>query len=206
MPARFGPLGQRGGERRLNVAISRAKRECIIVASFEPSMLSVARTKHEGPKLFKLFVEFAFHLSNGQRALADRVLRVVRESRPANTASVNAELPPGYVPLKAQIALALQQRGMTCELDVGTSEFKVPLAVVDRIQPSRYAVAVLCDEGDETCEAFERHVHRPATLRARNWKVVRVTARDWARNSNAVLERIFKAMDIVPAHAAGSRQ
>ncbi|HRI70851.1 MAG TPA: AAA domain-containing protein, partial [Polyangium sp.] len=206
VPARFGPLGQRGGERRLNVAISRAKRECIIVASFEPGMLSVARTKNEGPKLFKLFLEFAFHLSNGQRALAERVLRIVRESRPTSNSPVTSELPPGYVPLKAQIAMALQQHGLTCELDVGTSEFKVPLAFVDRNEPSRYAVAVLCDEGDEMCGAFERHVHRPKTLRDRDWKVVRVTARDWARNPNAVLARILKSMDVVPAHAAGARQ
>jgi len=202
VPARFGPLGQRGGQRSLNVAISAANRECIIVASFEPGMLSVARTKNEGPKLFKLFLEFAFHLSNGQRALAERVLRVVRESRPTSNSPVTPELPPGYLPLKAQIAMALQQHGVTCELDVGTSDFKVPLAVVDRTKPSRYAVAVLCDEGDETAEAFERHVHRPATLRARDWKVVRVTARDWARNPNAVLARIFKSTDVLPVSSA----
>jgi hypothetical protein len=61
VPARFGPIGQRGGERRLNVAISRAKRACVIIASFEPSMLSVARTQNPGPKLFKQFLEFAHH-------------------------------------------------------------------------------------------------------------------------------------------------
>ncbi|TKC94174.1 AAA domain-containing protein [Polyangium fumosum] len=204
VPARFGPLGQRGGERRLNVAVSRAKRECIIVASFEPGMLSVGRTKNEGPKLFKLFLEFAFHLSSGQRALAERVLRVVRESRPTSALSATTDLPPGYVPLKAQIAMALQQRGVTCELDVGTSDFKVPLAVVDSVQSSRYAVAVLCDEGDETCEAFERHVHRPASLRARDWKVLRVTARDWARNSDAVLARIMKALGVESGASAST--
>jgi hypothetical protein len=143
--------------------------------------------------LFKLFLEFAFYLSSGQRALAERVLRVVRESRPASVTSASAELPPGHVPLEAQIAMALQQRGVTCEIDLGTSDFKVPLAVVDPNRPSSYAVAVLCDEGETASDAFERHVHRPAALRARDWKVLRVTARDWARNPEVVLGRITLA-------------
>jgi superfamily I DNA and/or RNA helicase len=44
VPSRFGPLGLAGGGRRLNVAISRAKEECVVVASYEPSMLSVTQT------------------------------------------------------------------------------------------------------------------------------------------------------------------
>ena len=57
VPARFGPLGLVGGERRLTVAVSRAKRECVVVSSFEPSMLSVAGARNEGPKLLRAFLE-----------------------------------------------------------------------------------------------------------------------------------------------------
>jgi hypothetical protein len=67
VPARFGPLGQRGGERRLNVAISRARTACYLVASFDPAALTVANSRHQGPRLFKHFLEFAHHHHHGRR-------------------------------------------------------------------------------------------------------------------------------------------
>jgi hypothetical protein len=118
----------------------------------------------------------------------------VREGAVIGVRATNVGL-PGYIPLKGQIALALQQAGVRAELDVGTSVFRVPLAVQARGDESRYSVAVLCDEGDELMGAFERHVHRPALLRARGWRVVRVTAREWARDANGVLRKIRAELD-----------
>ena len=77
VPARFGPLGQRGGERRLNVAISRARLACYLVASFDPAALTVAGSKHLGPRLFKHFLEFAHLQHQGRRLEAARVLDLV---------------------------------------------------------------------------------------------------------------------------------
>ncbi|MCY0989446.1 exonuclease domain-containing protein [Nannocystis sp. ILAH1] len=189
--SRFGPLGQKGGERRLNVAISRARAECVIVASFEPSMLSVAKTRHDGPKLFKAFLEYAWHLSNGRRTQAERVLDLVRASE---RASYRTDDPGvyGYVSLKAQIASALERRGIQCELDVGTSGFRVPVAVVSASDPARYTLAILCDDGAAPLEVFDAHVQRPQALEARGWKVTRISARDWARDPERVLDRVVE--------------
>ncbi len=66
----------------------------------------------------------------------------------------------------------------------------MPLAVVSREDSTRWAVAVLCDEGDEEAPAVEQHVQRPLALTARGWKVARVTARDWLRNPEPELVRI----------------
>jgi len=193
VPSRFGPLGQAGGERRLNVAISRAKEACFVVASFSPDMLSVASTKHDGPKLFKMFLEYAHHLSAQRRLQAERVLDLVREEPLAATrARVSRAI--DYVPLHVQVAEALRARGLSCELDIGTSRFRVPVAVVDPKEPTRYRVAVFCDEGGDTAGAFERFVHRERVLRARGWTVERVNARAWARNREAELARIVAAV------------
>lgn len=170
------------------MAISRAKAQCYIVASFVPDMLSVASTKNDGPKLFKLFLEFAHHLASQRRAQAERVLDMVREEvgitrlRKANALN--------YIPLDAQIADALRRRGMSVEVGVGTSRFRVPVAVIDPTDAHRYRVAVLCDDGEDDAEAFERFVHRPRVLEARGWTVMRVNAREWMRNPSAVLDRI----------------
>jgi len=199
VPARFGPLGQRGGERRLNVAISRARQACVVVASFAPSMLSVGRSINAGPRLFKGFLEYAWHVSGGRHAQAARVLDAVRETTLAPTATRPVEAMEGYTPLRVQIALGLQRLGLRYELDVGTSDFKVPLAVLRPDDATRYAVAVLCDEGDTgVVDALERHAHHPAVLAARGWKVVRVTSCAWRLDRPGEIARVLAALPTPP--------
>ncbi|MDB4927644.1 MAG: hypothetical protein JWM10_128, partial [Myxococcaceae bacterium] len=198
VPARFGPLGQRGGERRLNVAISRARTECVVVASFEPSMLSVARAAYEGPRLFKAFLEFAWHVSGGRRPQANDVLARVRGAAQEQRAGAAQPTVRGWLPLRVQVAAALQAMGFQVELDVGTSTARIPVAVVDPKDPGRYRLAVLCDEGDDATEAFERWVHRPRVLAMRGWSVLTVDARRWERKRQEVLAEIAAAVAGAP--------
>jgi hypothetical protein len=198
VPARFGPLGQRGGERRLNVAISRAKSECWVVASFPPSLLSVAQSKHLGPGLFKQFLEFAHHKSAGRHKPAEQVLDLVREAR--LSAPLRDRPPPleAYTPLVVQIHDALEKEGVPVQLNVGASRFRVPLAVLDPADPTRFALAILPEEGsadDGTLSAFDRHVHRPNVLRDRGWLVLRITSASWRKRRGDVLRQI---LELVP--------
>ncbi len=213
--ARFGPLGQRGGERRLNVAISRAKQECYLVASFEPSQMMVASTRNEGPKLLRQFLDFAHHMAHGRHAQAQSVLDRVREARLSPNHRQRKLPVEGYTPLVTQIALALEKEGVPFELDVGASEMRVPLAVLAPDDPTRFVLAILTDEGTQSLSAFERHVHRPAVLRLRDWKVLHVTAASWMRRRDEVLEKIFELVpgargalsnDVWKQHRAAARK
>lgn len=195
VPARFGPLGVRGGERRLNVAISRARSECIVVASFEPAQLSVANSRHAGPGLLKRYLEYAHHVSGGRHAQAERTLAFVRESRGPIAATGAVTLPcKRYVPLATQIALALEREGIATEMHVGTSAFRIPLAVVDPQNPTRFRIAVMTDEGDALPSPFELHVHRPLVLTQRGFDVMRVTAVEWRMRQSAVVEDIRRRL------------
>ena len=49
---RFGPINNAGGEKRLNVAVSRARYEMIVFASFEPELLSAMKTDSRGAQVF----------------------------------------------------------------------------------------------------------------------------------------------------------
>lgn len=199
VPARFGPLGQKGGERRLNVAVSRAKQEVIVVSSFDPSMLTVARTKNEGPRMFKAFVEFARHLGEGRRSQAEKILALVNDLDSHTTLSSPSRLSGEVIhtlPLHHQISLALEAEGMKVETLVGTSEFRIPAAIVHPTEPQRYALAILCDEGSVAGEIYEDHVHIPNVLRRRGWSFLRVDAREWHRERSRVLERIRHAMAV----------
>lgn len=193
VPARFGPLGQRGGERRLNVAASRAKQAIHIVSSFEPSMLSVANAKHNGPRLFKGFLEYCQRMAGGRRSEAERVLDVLRGSQLQSHRGV--ELPsPHYVPLKVQLLLALEAEGYSVELDVGDSEFRVDVAVSDPSNPGRYALGLLCEEGSGEFDPFEAHVHIPAVLTMRGWHLLRINALDWGLSKQAILKKIGREL------------
>ncbi|MFT5585253.1 MAG: RecA/RadA recombinase [Cognaticolwellia sp.] len=203
VPSRFGPLGQAGGERRLNVAVSRAKQGCVVVCSFEPQMLSVAHTKNEGPKLLKAFLEFAWDLTHGRRVQADKTLQRVRHGGLGAVAKTRVER-LGVPSLGAQIAMALAPHGVEVDLDVGSSGFQVPLALRNG---DHYTLAVLTEEGHGSGDVDERHVHHPGVLRARGWAVERVNARDWHRDSGAILERLLaRHRDVVERAAQSLRE
>jgi hypothetical protein len=191
VPARFGPLGLRGGERRLNVAVSRARLSCVVVSSFEPGMLSLANSLHEGPRLFKLFLEFAWHLSHGRRAQAQALLtgRPGAGSRTSREPAVR-----GWLPLRVQVAAALNAVGLQTELDLGSSDARVPLAVMDPTDPTRFRVAVLCDDGSGESDVFARWVHTPRVLAMRGWRVVTVDARRWDTQRQAVMAELLAAV------------
>lgn len=192
VPARFGPLGQRGGERRLNVAVSRARQEAIVVASFDPDQLSVARAKNDGPRLFKAYLEYVHHMSGGNRSLAARVLDVVRAAAntPANSMQV---VLPGFVPLAGQIIEVLLAKGIEATAHVGASRFKVDVALEGEAAGRAYRVAILCDEGDADDGAYRR-TQRASLLRRRGWHVVHVDGIEWLADRSAVLARIGRAM------------
>lgn len=195
VPARFGPLGQKGGERRLNVAVSRAKHEVTVISSFDPAMLSVAHTKNDGPRMFKAFVEFARHLGEGRRNQAEKILSLVNDTsqRRASTTKHAAESVQ-TLPLHHQISLALEAAGLQVETLVGTSEFRLPVAIVHTDDAHRYALAILCDDGSALGDTYEDHVHIPNVLKHRGWRHLRVHSREWHRERDRVIERIREAV------------
>ncbi|CAN5519382.1 hypothetical protein BH20VER1_BH20VER1_20800 [soil metagenome] len=192
VPARFGPLGQKGGERRLNVAVSRAKQAIVVVSSFDPSMLSVAHTRHDGPRMFKAFVEFARHLGEGRRSQAEKVLSLVNDVAQRTTVAATAAQGASalFLPLHHQIALRLEAAGLRVETLVGSSEFRLPVAVVHGAESQQYSLAILCDDGACEVDVYEQFVHIPNVLTQRKWRYLRVSARDWHLRRDQTLERI----------------
>lgn len=123
----FGPLNRQGGERRLNVAITRARREMRVFASFRAEQMDLARTPSIGVRDLKHFLEFAEH---GARALAD----------------VNRGSMGGFdSPFEQAVAAALVQRGWRVQSQIGASSFRIDLGIVDPDAPGRYLAGVECD-------------------------------------------------------------
>ena len=123
----FGPLNRAGGERRLNVAITRAKDQLIVVSSIRAADIDLDRTRSEGTKRLREFLDFA---ERGPEALAT----TVREDEGEYES-----------PFEEWVGVALENRGLTVHRQVGCSGFRIDLAVVDPDNRSRYLLGIECD-------------------------------------------------------------
>ena len=111
LPLNFGPLNRAGGERRLNVAITRARRQVIVFSSFDPAQLRAEETSSVGVKHLRAYLDLA---QQGPSALgplpAGQRLRITDRHR-------------------EEIAEALRQRGFGVQTEVGLSDFTIDLVV-----------------------------------------------------------------------------
>ncbi len=176
-PMRFGPVGQEGGERRLNVLISRAKRRCEVFSSMtdediDPDFAS----SRKGVFALKLFMHFA---RTGRMTLAETVGR------------------DRHAVFEEQIAQALQARGYQAHQNVGVSGLFVDIAVASPDQPDRYLLAVECDGPSyrSAKSARDRDRLRRSVLENQGWIVHHVWSGDWFKRPQEQLERLIAAIE-----------
>ena len=169
----FGPLNREGGWRRLNVAISRARKSMIVYSTLKPEHIDLSRTRAEGVAGLKGFLQFAI---GGKSALEVN----------ANTVSGNKDL------LVEALARAIRNMGYEVECNIGCSQYKMDIGIVDSDNPGTYLLGILVD--GENCKssatAKDRFVSQPGVLEGLGWKLMRVWTLDWMDEADSVLERI----------------
>ncbi|EZP50038.1 DUF3320 domain-containing protein [Sphingomonas sp. RIT328] len=177
VPMRFGPLGSDGGERRLNVLISRAKQRCEVFASMTDEDIDpdFAATR-KGVLAFRIFLHFA---RTGKMTLA--------ESTGRDHDSVFEE----------QIARALQEKGYQVHRQVGLAGFFIDLAVADADRPGRYLLGIECDGASyhDARSARDRDRLRQSVLESHGWSIHRVWSTDWFQRPNEQLELIIARIE-----------
>ena len=174
----FGPLNRDGGWRRLNVAISRARKEMIVFSVLRPDQIDLSRTSSEGLAGLKGFLEFA---AFGKNSLA-------RSSR------TPAEKPEG---IERIVAERLRALGYTVNCHVGCSEYRLDIGVVHPERPQEYILGILCDGGScrDARTARDRDVSQPGVLRSLGWNLCRVWSLDWMDDPERELARIRREID-----------
>ncbi|MCC6703279.1 MAG: DUF3320 domain-containing protein, partial [Thermomicrobiales bacterium] len=125
LPLNFGPLNRAGGERRLNVAITRARRQVVVFSSFDPEQLRAEETSSVGVKHLRAYLDIAAH---GTRPSA-------ADGRSRHSVDRHRE----------EIAEGLRERGYSVKTDVGLSEFRIDLVLATADQPDRPVMAMLLD-------------------------------------------------------------
>ncbi|MCF6743994.1 DUF4011 domain-containing protein [Blastococcus sp. KM273128] len=183
LPLNFGPLNRQGGERRLNVAITRARRQVVVFSSFDPAQLRAEETSSVGIKHLRAYLD-----------MAEQGTDVLPRS-PRSAAVVDRH--------REQIAAGLRERGLVVRTDVGLSEFRVDLSVSRAADPATPLMAVLLDgpAWARRGTVGDRDGLPPEVLGDMlRWPVVqRVWLPAWLADPTPVLDRLVAAVDAAPA-------
>lgn len=175
----FGPMNRSGGERRLNVAITRARQEMRVFSSLRAEQMDLSRTQARGVRDLKHFLAFA---ERGQRAIAE----AVRSEQQHDFDS----------PFEQAVAQALQLRGWQLHRQVGASRFRIDLAVVDPEAPGAYLCGLECDGATyhRSATARDRDKLREQVLRGLGWEIVRIWSTDWWIDPVGTLEKVHRQL------------
>ena len=174
----FGPLNREGGERRLNVAISRARSEMVVYSTLRPDRIDLSRTQALAVADLKHFLEFA---ERGPAALG---------------AAVHGSLGDFESPFETAVARALGDKGWTVHPQVGVSAYRIDLGIVHPDLPGAYLAGVECDGAMYHSSAFarERDKIRQWVLEGLGWTLFRVWSTDWWTHKTKAVDTLHQAL------------
>lgn len=188
----FGPLNRSGGERRLNVALTRARSELVVFSTLDPKRIDLSRTQARAVADLKHFLEYA---EQGATALG---------------AAVYGSQGDFESPFEVAVARALRAKGWNVHTQIGVSAYRVDLGIVHPDFPGVYLAGVECDGAMYHSAAFarERDKIRQSVLEGLGWKLFRVWSTDWWTHSAKALDKLDQALStcLEAARAKSSRQ
>ena len=172
----FGPLNRDGGERRLNVLITRARLSCEVFCNFTADDLDLKRSQARGVAALKQFLAYA----------KDRRLFL-----PTST----GRSPDS--PFEEQVIRSITSAGLDPEPQVGCAGFFIDIGIRDTDQPGRYILGVECDGASyhSARSARDRDRLREAVLRGLGWEIHRIWSSDWFRSPKKEVARLLEAVE-----------
>ena len=171
----FGPLNREGGERRLNVAVTRAKDNVQLVASIHYTDINLSTTGSEGVRLLRAYLDYA---QNGEEAL-ERTITVSGEDKFDSY-------------FEQEVCDFLRDNGFTVDTQVGCSGYRIDLGL-RRPDSSNYLMAIECDGATyhNSKNARDRDSLRQRVLENMGWQFYRIWSTDWYRNKAVEKERLL---------------
>ena len=176
----FGPLNRDGGERRLNVAISRSRSEMLVFSTLSPDRIDLSRTQARAVSDLKHFLEYA---ERGPAALG---------------AAVHGSMDDFESPFETAVARALRDKGWEVRPQVGLSAYRIDLGIVHPDAPGAYLAGVECDGAMYHSSAFarERDKIRQTVLEGLGWTLFRVWSMDWWTHRAKAIDILHHALTV----------
>lgn len=171
----FGPLNQDGGERRLNVLITRARERCVVFSNFQAKDLALDNGAPFGVRAFKTFLSYA---ENGD------LIQPYDYQEDAES------------PFEESVCRFLQSQSYEVRKQVGCAGFRVDLAIVDPNIADRYLLGIECDGAKyhSSPVARDRDRLRQQILEGLGWRIHRVWSTDWYRNRRGCKENLIRVI------------
>lgn len=178
MTMNFGPLNRTGGERRLNVAMTRARSEMMVFSTLPADRIDLSRTASRAVADLKHFLEYA---ERGSSALGGRV---------------HGSLGDFESPFEVAVARELQNKGWIIHPQVGVSAYRIDMGIVHPDKPGLYLAGIECDGAMYHSSAYarERDKVRQSVLEGLGWNILRVWSTDWWTNKTAEIEDLDKQL------------
>ena len=176
MSQSFGPVSSDGGERRLNVLFTRARNRCRVFSSIRHSDIRLDVTKNAGPRVLKRFLKFA--------ETGELDIPVITGGEPDS-------------PFEEAVSRAIQSHGFRVAGQVGSSGFKIDLAVYDPDHEGQFLLAIECDGAryHSSSWARERDRLRQIVLEQKGWKFHRIWSTDWFYNRDVEMHKLLDAIE-----------
>jgi very-short-patch-repair endonuclease len=182
MSINFGPVSTDGGERRLNVLISRARQRCVVFSSIEAGDIRI----DAAPRGTRMLREF-LHFAETGKISAGNVTGGEADS-----------------PFEEAVARVIRSDGYEVVPQVGVSGFRIDLGVIDPSQPGRFILGVECDGATyhSARSARDRDRLRHEVLLSLGWRLHRIWSTDWFRNPQREIARLLTAIQQACASAS----
>ena len=181
MTMNFGPLNQEGGHRRLNVALTRARREMIVFSTLTPDMIKLD------------------HINPHARAVMDLrdFLKYAKDGPSALRTMTFGSAGDFESPFEMAVAQELTSMDWQVHPQVGVSAYRIDLGIVHPDKPSEYLAGVECDGAMYHRMAFarERDRIRQGVLEDLGWKIFRIWSTAWWRNKAGELQKIHDKLN-----------
>ena len=169
---RFGPLNVVGGERRLNVAITRARRRLTLVSSFSHTEMDPNRSSAEGVRKLRSYLKY---VESGGNDLGNAL-----EGAPLN-------------PFEVDVLDKLTAAGLEMIPQYGYSGYRIDFAVRYPGRPGQFVLAVEADGASyhSSATARDRDRLRQEHLERLGWRFCRIWSTDWFRNHRREVDKVM---------------
>lgn len=183
MSMNFGPLNKQGGERRLNVAVTRATSEVLVFASFDSNMVDLSRTQATAVEHLKNYLEFA---ERGPIALAE-------------FSSAAYGIDQFDSDFEQAVAMSLREKGWKVQTQVGVAKFRVDLGIVHPDHPGKFLAGIECDGATYhgSPSARDRDRVRQIILENLGWRIVRLWSTDYFQDHEYAISKVHERLEAI---------